>query len=402
MRKQIFTYLIGKGLPSLINLLIIIYGVKYLGKEQYGFFSLAYATILIAFNFSFGWLQQVILRFWANISSQFSENYFFKHFLFSECLMLLITFSASYFYFSFGVVNSLIISFAGTGFLSVYYLLSKFQAAQKASQYARLENLFFVSFFVLSMVFYWLNLIQFIFYMAALGIASWSVSIIFHLKNYSSIFEQNSDFVKQKTILEYAWPIGLWLSVASLLNFSDRILIGKYCSIIAVAEYSAVYDLYFKIANLVCLPVLMTLHPKIMHQYNTGQKELSYKLIKKGVFWQVLIGLITIILAIGFSKLLLINFLKISSTLNYYLIISLLASSFGWNIALLLHKPLEMQLKSKHMLLAIVIVFIVNVILNIFLLPVFGYVVAAYITLFTIFLYIILVLILIKYLPSNR
>ena len=61
-------------------------------------------------------------------------------------------------------------------------------------------------------------------------------------------------------------------------------------------------------------------------------------------------------------------------------------------MALFIHKPLELKFMQKHMLVGIVISIVSNVILNVFLIPQFGYRVAAYTTLASTVFYILYVL----------
>ena len=63
MKKDVLIYFAGKIAPALVNLAIIILAVRFLGKAEYGKYSLVfYATMLLS-TLSFGWIQQSILRF---------------------------------------------------------------------------------------------------------------------------------------------------------------------------------------------------------------------------------------------------------------------------------------------------------------------------------------------------
>ena len=63
MKKDVLIYFAGKIIPALANLAIIILAVRFLGKAEYGKYSLVfYATMLLS-TLTFGWIQQSILRF---------------------------------------------------------------------------------------------------------------------------------------------------------------------------------------------------------------------------------------------------------------------------------------------------------------------------------------------------
>jgi len=79
--------------------------------------------------------------------------------------------------------------------------------------------------------------------------------------------------------------------------------------------------------------------------------------------------------------------------LNKFLVsAALIASAFLWQMAMLLHKPLELLLKTRLMLVAIIAALLMNALANMLLVPVYGYPAAAVVSLASVITYIIVIL----------
>jgi O-antigen/teichoic acid export membrane protein len=63
VRKDIFTYFIGKLVPAFVNLVLIILVVRFLGEDEYGKFSLISYFALLIVQLCFTWIQQSMIRF---------------------------------------------------------------------------------------------------------------------------------------------------------------------------------------------------------------------------------------------------------------------------------------------------------------------------------------------------
>ena len=70
MKKDVIIYFIGKMIPALVNLAIIVLGVRFLGEEQYGKSSLIFSGVILISNFSFTWIQQSMVRFLSAFKEQ--------------------------------------------------------------------------------------------------------------------------------------------------------------------------------------------------------------------------------------------------------------------------------------------------------------------------------------------
>jgi O-antigen/teichoic acid export membrane protein len=52
-----------------------------------------------------------------------------------------------------------------------------------------------------------------------------------------------------------------WFTVSSLLNVSDRYIIGYYLNAVELGTYSAIYDLLYKGITLLYSPILVAGYP---------------------------------------------------------------------------------------------------------------------------------------------
>jgi len=65
--KSAFIYFLGKGIPALAQLLIIVFGIRILGAEKYGEYNLLFGSAMILSSLFIGWIQQGILKFFFSL-----------------------------------------------------------------------------------------------------------------------------------------------------------------------------------------------------------------------------------------------------------------------------------------------------------------------------------------------
>ena len=139
------------------------------------------------------------------------------------------------------------------------------------------------------------------------------------------------------------------------------------------------------------MPVLITYHASIMKAWNEKNAALAKKRIKDGVFIEIGLILIFLLIFFVFKKILFVDIMKFKGEQLVELAIPIILGTMAWQISLLIHKPLEVKLKQKHMLVALIVAFAFNVVANIILIPTYGYVAAAYTTLASFIIYMVMV-----------
>jgi O-antigen/teichoic acid export membrane protein len=181
--------------------------------------------------------------------------------------------------------------------------------------------------------------------------------------------------------LKFGFPITVWLFISNLFNLADRFLIEHFFNLEVVGTYSAVYDFIYKISGFLCMPVLLAFHPAITKKWNDGFSEDAFRLIKKALFFEVLLTVAVAIFFYFFGEYFFHTVIHLKATNLLGMIVPLVISSMLWQMAMLIHKPLELHLATLVMLLGITLSMFFNIALNIYLLPIYGYQIAAITTL---------------------
>lgn len=391
--RDLLIYYVGKAIPSLANLLIIVLGVRWLGEAGYGSFNLIYNAALVIASLSMGWLQQSSLRFVPgqelNELSLSKQYYGFGQW--SALISFVLCSTFCFFYFQHKSTIALIAGvFAGLwSLLSVH--LTLLQAQFSARSFALTESG------------YNLLILLSLATLIGLGLSASTSSflLIFCIAVFITLcvsamrgkwalqpMKVHSPILWQA--IQFGFPLTIWLLVSNLFNVVDRYLISYYLDDTQTGMYASVYDLIYKLAALGCFPILLSKHPSIAAAWNNHAFEHAFNIIKQSLKLQALILVIMLLGGIFLGKWLILFFLNIEIPNYYILSIPLLISSVLWQMSLLIHKPLEMAHKSSTMIVFIVLSLALNCLLNILLIPQYGIVAAAYTTLASTLLYVAL------------
>lgn len=186
--------------------------------------------------------------------------------------------------------------------------------------------------------------------------------------------------------LKFGAPMTLWLVATAFMDVSDRFVIDYFLGSADVGIYDANYRLVTGFVGLMIVPVTMTLHPYLMSVSGSAAKA------HIGVVIAAIVENLTVLAALAVGLALLFNdqlALLLGPTFRSGSIIMpiVLAGVFAFNIGLFAHKPFEIAGRTKVMVAVAVACAIVNLALNVVLVPLIGYVGAAYATLAAYVLY---------------
>ena len=180
-----------------------------------------------------------------------------------------------------------------------------------------------------------------------------------------------------KSLFGFGWGLSLWFATMSAMPLTDRFLIERMHSVAATGQYAALYDLVTRSFSLLAFPVTLAAHPRIMRHWTAGRQAHARTTWKwamaaqVGVFVAVLV--VAVIVGGPLVRIVLPKSRDVSSAL-----IPLLFAGFAWQFALLAHKPLEVASRTPWMVVAAAAALAVSVGGNIWLLPRYGPVAAAY------------------------
>jgi O-antigen/teichoic acid export membrane protein len=399
MKKDVLIYFTGKIIPALANLAIIILAVRFLGKAEYGKYSLVfYATMLLS-TLTFGWIQQGILRFLSAYPGEqlLVINRFFFLTVISTLSAVIIGVFLCIFYFQLPWSNTAIVIVYIFMYNLFLFHLTLNQTKRKSLRYAILEgtyNLFFIALFLLLVLVFNQHLFIVLFIAMVLSLLLTEFLRITVLPegkvglDPSQIYFQTG-FTKQ--VFNFGFPITIWLFLSYFLNISDRFIIKEFTSYENVGTYSAIKDFIIKIATFSTVPILLAYYPMIVAKWNGNQKKEAMKLISEGLNFCLLIAVVVLIIFIVFQNIFYKRILHLQVIRQFLVSATLIGSAFLWQAALLLHKPLEMLLKPRLMLVAIVAALLVNALANLIFVPIYGYPASAVISLVSVLTYIIVI-----------
>lgn len=184
-----------------------------------------------------------------------------------------------------------------------------------------------------------------------------------------SALKLNFNSVDLKRSFRFGFPVALWLMIASLQGAVDRLIVGHYLSDAILGQYSVFYDSILRVSALIVIPISNAFYPLIV-KYESKIK--SYKKLSKNL------SIISVSVAI-FSALLSIVLFKILDTyFSYNLLFPLrftIFIVFGivlWQMALFVHKPLELKNLTLLMLRNLLLSFFLSTIINLLYITDFG------------------------------
>ncbi|MCX6250043.1 MAG: oligosaccharide flippase family protein [Bacteroidetes bacterium] len=399
MKKDVLIYFAGKIIPALVNLAIIILAVRLLGNAEYGKYSLVfYATMLVS-TLSFGWIQQSILRFLSAYPQEqvLVINRFFFLTLMSTLSAVIIGFFLCIYYFHLDWTDTAVVVTYIFMYNVFLFHLTLNQTKRKSLNYAILEgsyNVLFLAFFLLLTFVFNQHLFIVLFIAMVLGLVLSEFLRITILPegrvglDPSRIYFQTG-FTKKA--FNFGFPITIWLFLSYLLNISDRFIIKEFTSYENVGTYSAVKDFIGKIATFTTIPVLLAYYPMIVEKWNDSRKKEAMKLIREGLNYCLLIAVVVFIFFMFVNNLFYTRILHLQVIRPLLVSAALISSAFLWQAALMVHKPLELLLKPRLMLVAILAALAVNALANLIFVPIHGYPAAAVISLVSVVTYIIII-----------
>ena len=399
MKKDVLIYFAGKIVPALVNLTIIILAVRFLGKAEYGKYSLVFYAAMLLGTLTFGWIQQSILRFMSAYPGEqvLIINRFYFLTLVSTLSAAIVGLFLCIFYFHLVWRDTAVVVVYIFMYNVFLFHLTLNQTNRKSLRYAVLEgtyNLFFIILFLLLVLVFnqHLFIVLFIAMVSALllteflritvlpeGRAGLDPSRIYFHAGFS------------RKVFNFGFPITIWLFLSYFLNISDRFIIKEFTGYENVGTYSAIKDFIIKIATFTTIPILLAYHPMIVERWNANRKREAIRLIREGLNYCFLIAVVVFVFFMFFQNLFYTRILHLQVMRQVIVSAALIGSAFLWQAAMLLHKPLELLLKPRLMLVAIIAAMAVNALANLVFVPIYGYPAAAVVSLASVIIYIIVI-----------
>ena len=389
--KDIRWYAPAKIIPGLFGFLAIIIYTRLLSPKEYGLYILAITTISIVTAICFEWLNKSVLRYFEKHKQIGQMTEFISTVV--DSLMGIIIVVLILWYLG---VNSLqkylepnlvlllniggLVIFTVAGYSFILYIR---QAAQESFQYAiRSIIRAFVELTIAASFIYF-------FHMGPKGIL-WAMVITAGSILLWDIFSSRriwqikiSYFSKKlfKNLLGYGFPL-VGLSVASyILVAADRYMIKYFLTTDKVGIYSASYSLASEVIQFPMAILLLAAYPIIMATFEKDGEGATSLLLNK-IISLYFIFLMPVIFGITVLSKNIANILLGESFRSGYTILPWISVGvFCFGLTQYFYKPFELKEKTKILSSLVFFAAILNIILNLFFIPKFGILGAAYATL---------------------
>ncbi|MGH7703628.1 MAG: polysaccharide biosynthesis C-terminal domain-containing protein, partial [Gemmatimonadales bacterium] len=182
-------------------------------------------------------------------------------------------------------------------------------------------------------------------------------------------------------LFHYGAPMTGWYLAAVLLSIGDRFLIGMLRGSAEVGVYAANYSLSAGLAGLVSAPVVLAAHPFLMRAWGDGDLDQAGEWLGKITALYLLGGALVVGWGAVFAGDLASLALALPFREGHGVIAPVLAGVVLWQTAMYTHKPFEFAGRTRGLVLLGLAALGVNLALNALLIPIYGYVAAAWTTL---------------------
>jgi O-antigen/teichoic acid export membrane protein len=392
-------YYFGIAISGILSFLFIPAIIKMCGVNVYANFSIIFNILNITAILAYSWLGQSYIRFATFYNSYtlyaLSKKLLLKSLAIGSVVFIILSllFSKS----SFSSIIFFLPAFFLFGFYNFFILYH--QSQHNASLIMVAEVIRTALNLILPTLFFLIiNKQNYLLVLAITTALSYTVSLLLFYNKVKNKDMQSTNQLERKEItskiLKFGLPISIFLSGSIALSVNDRIILSNTTNDYIAGEYSAIYDIINKGIIAVFSPILMTFYPILTNLYNKNKKKEAIEIIKKLLFVEILLTIIGVIFVYFFGPLLMPLLFKseYNSSLNLVAIF-LFVGVCLWQIAMILHKPLELSENTKYMALFVIIAFILNVTLNcIFIIKYKNIVVPAITTITSSLLYIILIM----------
>lgn len=376
---------IARLLGGFLSFIAIIMFTYLFDESQIGEYNLVLSTLNIVTSLGTLWLSQSILRFFDEKKDLGDILVFI---LGSSLLCIFMLMFANLFF-----------EFKIDWFVMVYLVLlvlynvfdAIFRRARKLIDYVILEVIFAFS-RVIPMVFIAIVTKNYnsIFLSQSLVLFGFFTMMIMKYKNDISELKVSINFNMLYRYLNYGLPL-MGLAISNwFLTTSDRYIIKYFGHNAQVGIYSTNYSLANSIYMMFSLIIVNAFHPIIMKEWDKKNNNV-YKLVSYTIDLYLIIMIPLTFYGCLKSKILLSLFKGNLYATYYDIFIWTAVGIFFYGISLLLHKYYELIKNTKMILFFNLIVAMLNIFLNVLLIPLYGFNIAAFTTFISYIMYILIV-----------
>ncbi|AWK81317.1 oligosaccharide flippase family protein [Photobacterium damselae] len=384
MLNKLIRILPSKIVPGLCSILFVQILSNVFSTSDYGKLSLSISICIFLSIISYDWISQVITRFFSDKIESLSLFYLIVSWVVGVLILFTITalFSINV---DFWIVCLVSLSISIFNFLLDLVRLNEFY--NRFSLYSSLRNICYLVISYLYIKFSSIASTEYILLCWFIANIVISLLMFLFLKRKNKLNTNIIKDVEHKKYFRYGIPLIVNSMVLFFISSSDRFVLSYFGLEKGLGIYSLNYDLVFKTFGSLSILTWYILYPKLIEDDKEfGNKEFILKYIKLSILsYSILLPCLLFYY---------INFININY-INYVLFFTLVLSIFLWDMKNLCFDSInKIMLQTKTIMMISIFICILNLLLNIIFIPIGGFMVAAYSSLFCYFIGVFLSLIL--------
>ncbi len=354
--REMLLYAVIKAVSGLAGLLAAIVVTRTLGPEYYGFYSTSWFLILTCSSLGFSWLNQCVLRFGPD---SLRVPGLLGALVWSGAITALAAIGGACLAFHglAGRASAAFLALAGAAICLGLTALSQavFQSRIQPSRILWTELVKFSLLLILPTLLAWHWRGEFSLALGILLAAAVALVVAFpplrQLLSPSASEKTEASTGSFRGYFSYGFSLTLFSAGLTGLPVLERYFLLMFFDPARAGQYIGVYDLVVRGFTVGLMPVTLALHPRIMNAFNAGDLARSNRLIRTGLLAQVGLAALGALTVLACSPIL-FRLLKIEQPFSWPLLLALCGSGAGWQIALMVQKPLERGNKTQTVLLS--------------------------------------------------
>jgi O-antigen/teichoic acid export membrane protein len=192
-----------------------------------------------------------------------------------------------------------------------------------------------------------------------------------------AVIRRSFDVGFMRIIAAYGLPMMAWMLVGQLLGTVDRFVIGAFRDSGEVGIYAANYSLVSMALGLLSTPIVMAGHPIIMNAWERNREADITRVVTTFSRYYLILVIPFVTAVAVYSREVVDVFLGPEFREGRVIVPLVLVGVAVWGLGMCGHKTLELLERTRSMLLMVCICAILNLGLNVALVPSFGYRAAA-------------------------
>ncbi len=353
------SYFGSKVVPGFMGLLSVPVFIRMIGLDEYGRFAVIVSLLMAVAGASSGWLAQGVLRFHPLLTDPRSRQLAFDRAVTRGTIVSVLVTSVVLAAVLAGLHYSLRTSLISVAFcfaLLIYTVtLSKFQAQLQPRSVLRREVVRSIGGFVFPIVLIAITRRK-QFELLLLGQAlAYTIAFLPSLRQQArgnnntadaALPSDSSTGAVIRQLWRFGWAVALWLLLSQMLPVIDRWVILRFTSYTSAGIYASLYEIVIRSFSFLVFPLTQAAHPRIMRSWNEGQFAASYRTIRHSILSQFVIFIAVLSGVSVFAQRISKAILGFDDPVAARMLPVLLVGGFLWQLALLLHKPLEIAQKT--------------------------------------------------------